>query len=259
VLHASGGIKSLNDKPAMPFAVRAGAAYQERTVTLLPDDTVFVFSDGVTEAMNVVEELYGNDRLEAGLRAASSLTPEEMVRAIKAQVDAFSGEAPKFDDVTMLALRWQPAGPLPETTRVVIRNDIAELAALSTAMERVGAKHGIPEKSLFQLQIVLDEVVTNVIKYAWPEAGAHEIQIRITVRDDGVEVEIIDDGRKFDPREAPQRESPLPGQRPRPGGLGVQLTKQLVDRIGYTRIGNRNHTTLTKRCAFGAGRSEEKP
>jgi sigma-B regulation protein RsbU (phosphoserine phosphatase) len=94
----------------MPLAVRAGAAYQERTVTLLRDDTVFVFSDGVTEATNTADELYGSDRLQADLCAASALTPEDIVRAIKAKVDVFTGEAPQFDDVTMLALRWQPAG-----------------------------------------------------------------------------------------------------------------------------------------------------
>jgi sigma-B regulation protein RsbU (phosphoserine phosphatase) len=108
-LHASGCIEPINGKPAMPLAVRAVAAYHERTVTLLPDDTVFVFSDGVTEAMNVEDELYGNERLHADLRAASALTPEEMVRAIKVKVDVFTGEAPKSDDVTMLALRWRPA------------------------------------------------------------------------------------------------------------------------------------------------------
>jgi phosphoserine phosphatase RsbU/P len=116
VLHASGSIESVGDKPAMPLAVRAGAAYQERTVTLLPGDTVFVFSDGVTEAMNVADELYGNDRLQADLRAASALTPEEIVRAIKVQVDAFTEGALKFDDVTMLALRWQPEGSRLQTS-----------------------------------------------------------------------------------------------------------------------------------------------
>jgi sigma-B regulation protein RsbU (phosphoserine phosphatase) len=110
VLHASGSIEPVNDKPAMPLAVRAGATYQERTVTLLPDDTVFVFSDGVTEAMNAADELYGNTRLHADLCVASAFRPEEMVGAIKAKVDLFTGDAPKFDDVTMLALRWQPAG-----------------------------------------------------------------------------------------------------------------------------------------------------
>jgi serine/threonine-protein kinase RsbW len=141
--------------------------------------------------------------------------------------------------------------PLPQTTHIVIRNNIADLAALTTAMERVGVEQGMPERSLFQLQVALDEIVSNVIKYAWPEAGAHDIGIRITARDDGVEVEIIDDGRMFDPRDAPKRDKPLLGQRPQPGGVGVQMTEQLVDRIDYARIGNCNHTTLTKLCALG--------
>jgi serine/threonine-protein kinase RsbW len=148
--------------------------------------------------------------------------------------------------------------PLPQTTHIVIRNDVAGLAALTSAMEHVGTEHGMPEKSLYQLQIALDEMVSNVIKYAWPEGGAHDIEIRITARDDGIEVEIIDDGRIFDPRDAPKRDQPLPGQRPQPGGVGVQMTKQLVDRIGYARTGNRNHTTLTKLCALGPAASGRK-
>ena len=141
--------------------------------------------------------------------------------------------------------------PLPQTAHIVIRNDVADLAALTTAMERMGAEHGMPERSLFQLQVAVDEIVSNVIKYAWPGADAHDIEIRITARHDGVEVEIIDDGRMFDPRDAPKRDKTLPGQRPRPGGVGVQMTTQLVDRIDYARIGNRNHTTLTKFCTLG--------
>jgi serine/threonine-protein kinase RsbW len=140
---------------------------------------------------------------------------------------------------------------LPQTTHIVIRNNVADLAAVTEAMERVGAEYQMPENLLFQLQIALDEMVSNVIKYAWPEVGEHEIEIRITVRSDAVEVEIIDDGRMFDPRDAPRCDKPLPSQRLRPGGRGVKITKQLVDRIDYARIGNRNHTTLTKLCALG--------
>jgi len=109
LLRASGCSEPLNDKPAMPLAVRTAAAYAERTVTLMPDDSVLVFSDGVTEAMNSADELYGNARLQAVLRTASALSPAELVHTIKAKVDLFRGDAPQYDDVTMLALRWQPA------------------------------------------------------------------------------------------------------------------------------------------------------
>jgi serine/threonine-protein kinase RsbW len=147
---------------------------------------------------------------------------------------------------------------LPQTTHIVIRNNVADLADVTTAMERVGAESRIPQNLLFQLQIVLDEMVSNVIKYAWPEGGLHEIEISITVRSDRIEVEIIDDGRMFDPRDAPQRDKPSPGKRLRPGGLGVQIAKQLVDRIDYARIGNRNRTTVTKLCSLEGSASVRK-
>jgi sigma-B regulation protein RsbU (phosphoserine phosphatase) len=116
VLHTSGSIEAVNDKPAMPLGVRAGAVYQERTVALRPDDTVFVFSDGVTEAMNAAGEFYGNERLQSDLCAASVLTPGEIVGAIKAKLNLFAGDGPKSDDVTMLALRWQPAAARLQTS-----------------------------------------------------------------------------------------------------------------------------------------------
>jgi sigma-B regulation protein RsbU (phosphoserine phosphatase) len=110
LLRASGEIERIAGKPEMPLGVRAGA-YQDRAVDLLPGDTVLVFSDGVVEAMNVAEELYGGERLKTDLRAVAALAPEDIARSVKRQVDAFTGEAPKADDVTILALRWQPARP----------------------------------------------------------------------------------------------------------------------------------------------------
>lgn len=108
LLRASGTVEAVEGRPEMPLAVRAAATFQDRTVNLLPGDAVFVCSDGVIEAMDPANELYGGERLTADLRAAAMFTPEEIVRSVKTGVDAFTGAAPKADDVTMLALRWQP-------------------------------------------------------------------------------------------------------------------------------------------------------
>ncbi|MGZ5890622.1 MAG: PP2C family protein-serine/threonine phosphatase, partial [Hyphomicrobium sp.] len=109
LLRVSGVVEQIDGKPEVPLAVRLGKVYQDRTVILQPGDVIFVYSDGVIEAMNAAQEFYGNDRLESDLRVVSNLTPEEMVHLVKMRVDAFTGEAAKADDVTMLALRWQPA------------------------------------------------------------------------------------------------------------------------------------------------------
>jgi len=109
ILRGSGEIEQTTGRPEAPLAVRPGSSYQNRTLTLQPGDGVFVCTDGVIEAMSETEEFYSSARLEADLRASCTRTPEEMVRAIKDRIDAFTGQALKADDVTMLALRWMPA------------------------------------------------------------------------------------------------------------------------------------------------------
>jgi sigma-B regulation protein RsbU (phosphoserine phosphatase) len=108
LLRAEGSLQKIDGKPQTPLAVRAGTRYQNRVVTLEHGDALFACTDGVIEAMNGAGELYSPERLEIQLRAAVDAAPETMVHAIKLNVDAFTGGAPKADDVTMLAVRRPP-------------------------------------------------------------------------------------------------------------------------------------------------------
>jgi anti-sigma regulatory factor (Ser/Thr protein kinase) len=140
---------------------------------------------------------------------------------------------------------------LKKSVEVVIRNEPSQMAVASRTLDRLAAELGIPAKPLAQLQVALDEIVSNVMKYAWPEEGTHELLVRFDVGDDSVEIHVIDDGQAYDPRQSPLREPPPAGQRPRPGGLGIQMVRQLVDGFDYTRDDGCNHTILTKRYAVG--------
>ena len=138
---------------------------------------------------------------------------------------------------------------MPQSTarsvEIVIRNDLMELATLRDGLEQIGAELGIPGKPLMQLQVALDEIASNVIKYGWPDGGNHKLCVRISGQQDRIEVEIVDDGREFDPRLAPPSEPQKAGRR-QPGGLGIHLVRQLVDRLDYERVGGRNRTVMTK-------------
>ena len=142
------------------------------------------------------------------------------------------------------------------TVRIAIPNELAALPVASETLNRFGADNGVPHNALVQLQVALDEIVSNVIKYAWPEGGPHELTICLTAHSDAVEIEVVDDGQPFDPLSAP---SPMPlskGRRPRPGGVGIHMTRQLTDGIEYVRSNGENHIILTKRFDGGMPRSE---
>ena len=109
LLSAGGKTTQIEAKPGMPLGVRHNAQYQTRTLALKPGDALFVCSDGVFEALNDQGDLFSIERLSRLLGQASASEPLEMVRVIREAVEAFTGSAPRTDDVTALALRWQPA------------------------------------------------------------------------------------------------------------------------------------------------------
>ena len=92
---------------------------------------------------------------------------------------------------------------MTHTVDVRIRNDISDVAIVRDTLDILARDCGITVRALAQLQVALDEVVSNVIKYSWDDGGQHEFLVRITVRPDRVDLEIFDDGREFDPATAP--------------------------------------------------------
>jgi anti-sigma regulatory factor (Ser/Thr protein kinase) len=131
---------------------------------------------------------------------------------------------------------------------VTIRNEIGDLAILGEALRRFCAEHAVGRRTLMQLHVTLDEIVSNIIKYAWPEGGAHELSVRMSAAANVIRIEVIDDGRAFDPRTAPEPRPHVSRRRAGPGGIGIHLVRQLVDEIAYDRADNRNHVVVTKRC-----------
>src|SRR5215472_8441257 len=135
------------------------------------------------------------------------------------------------------------------TVHITIPNELAALQVASETLKRFGADNGVPHRALVQLQVALDEIVSNIIKYAWPEGGPHKLTICLTTRGGAVEIEIVDDGQAFNPLSVPSP-APVPrGHRPRPGGVGIHMAKNLIDGIEYARSNGQNRITLTKRYA----------
>ena len=90
----------------LPLAAMEGLSFKGSEFTLNPGDNLYIYTDGVAEATNTRDELYGTDRMIDALNHTEGMSAEEILRAMKKSVDDFTGDAPQFDDITMLALKY---------------------------------------------------------------------------------------------------------------------------------------------------------
>lgn len=97
-------------RPGFVLAGMEGMKYRAGSITLEPGDKIFQYTDGVPEATNANNELYGMERLEKVLNRNKTKTPADILPAIKQDIDAFVGDAPQFDDITMLCLEYKKKG-----------------------------------------------------------------------------------------------------------------------------------------------------
>ena len=107
ICKAGGNFEPYKIRAAFVLAGMEGMKYRAGSMMLEPGDKIFQYTDGVTEATNIHNELYGMERLGAILNKAKNGTPHEILPAVKKDIDEFVGEAPQFDDITMLCLEYK--------------------------------------------------------------------------------------------------------------------------------------------------------
>ncbi len=111
VMEARGQFELLKDRHGLVIGGMDGVRYREYEVQLQPGAKFFVYTDGVAEATNAKEELFGTDRMIDALRTRQNGTPEDVLDGVKQAVQEFVGSAPQFDDLTMLCIQYN--GPQP--------------------------------------------------------------------------------------------------------------------------------------------------
>jgi anti-sigma regulatory factor (Ser/Thr protein kinase) len=132
-----------------------------------------------------------------------------------------------------------------------IANDIAALGPASERLRAYLEECGAPGEASFLADLVVEELVSNTIKYGYEDAGAHCVHVDVFYADDLLTIEVRDDGRPFDPLEAATPDFALPAEERPIGGLGIHLVRQMTDDLRYERRGHENVVTATKRFVIG--------
>ena len=130
--------------------------------------------------------------------------------------------------------------------KLVIKNDISEINKLAFFIEELGEEFGLTPNMVFNLNLVLEEAVSNVILYAYPKETQQEIVLTANKSDKNLIFVLSDTGKEFDPTQAPDADVTLSAEERQIGGLGIFLFRQIMDEVKYQRIDGKNTLTLIK-------------
>lgn len=132
---------------------------------------------------------------------------------------------------------------------LTITNQIAQLEILANTLDSISEEWGIPMNTSLSLNLVLEELVTNIIFYGYEDKDEHQIVIHLSYDDRSFQIVIEDDAREFNPFTRAEPDLDADVENRSIGGLGIHFVRQIMDTFTYTRKENKNIVTLTKNIA----------
>lgn len=130
--------------------------------------------------------------------------------------------------------------------KLILKNEIAEINTLASFIEELGDELGLAPDLVFNLNLVLEEAVSNVILYAYSKKEHQEINLTVKKTDNDLIFVLTDSGKEFDPTLAPDADITLSAEERQIGGLGIFLIRQIMNKVEYQRIDGKNVLTLGK-------------
>ena len=241
------GFKMLKAPAGFVLAGMEGIKYKKNTLKLEAGDKLFLYTDGVTEATNIRNELYGEDRLMSFLTKNEAMDAGEILPRLKADIDAFCEGAPQFDDITMMAFEYHGCKAWEET-----REFDGKLDALPQVMgfvEEELEKAECPMKTMFGITVVIEEMFTNIAKYAYRGVEDGKALVRFSFNPASREAvfEFTDNGPYFNPLEREDPDITLSADDREIGGLGILISKKTMDSMEYRREDEKNILTMMKK------------
>ena len=235
----------------LPLGVSEREAYENISAEFEPGDLFFFYSDGVTDARAADGEFFGVDSLTEYIRANAHLAPEDLIEQVCRTITGFTGSEPLADDVTCVAVKIKEPSveeaAAEASAALEMSSDLANLARVRDFVRAFcmqDAQPPLDEDDTHQLELAVDEAVSNITKHAYMGQPDQRIQIQAEAFPDRIVISMKHWGRSFDPDSVPPPS--LDGRRE--DGYGSDLMADCVDEVSYPEDENGMRSTrLVKR------------
>ena len=245
---ADGSFEYLKTRAGFVLAGMEGVRYRASELTFGQGDRLFLYTDGVTEATNTENKLYGESRLAEYMNENSKVKADDLLPMLKANIDEFVGEAPQFDDITMLMFDYKPKKGGVEMTEKVFPAKIDALEDVLYFVDGTLEGYECPMKLQTSISVAIEEVFVNVAHYAYGE-GEGDVSISIAFDGDSrlATFRMADKGIPFDPLNKPDPDITLSAEQREIGGLGIYIVKKTMDTVTYTYENGENILIMKKK------------
>jgi serine phosphatase RsbU (regulator of sigma subunit) len=237
----NGQAELLNTEPSLLLGVEMNARYTANELTLTSGDTLFLYTDGLTEAENIRKELFGERRALETAATSGTLTASEQMERMHQAVHTFVDGAEQSDDLTMLVIRF-----MGSDNTLCMSNDIEELNKLEPFLNGIFEREHLDMSMLPQIDLALEEAVTNIIMYAYPEGEKGTAELTVEVADGQISATLIDSGTPFNPLQQQEANLDVSLEERKIGGLGIHLIKEIMDVVEYAYEDGRNVLKMKK-------------
>ena len=227
-------------------ATMPGIRFREHSFELNPGDTLFVYTDGVTEATNANNVLFGTDRLLAALNCDLEAEPKEQLAVVKREIDEFVGDAPQFDDITMMCLHYE--GPEKKNMKeLTIEAEVDNLNEVLAFVDEQLEQLNCAMKVQMQIDVAVEEIFVNIANYAYvPGKGSATICVEWETEPRTVSITFADRGMPYDPLQKEDPDISLSAEDREIGGLGIYMVKKSMDEVTYEYRDGQNILRIRK-------------
>gem|GEM_PF-913827 len=215
--------------------------YYEKEITKLKDrDRILLFTDGVSEAINENNQLYGRERIVETLNSRK-LNENEVIDVLKDDVYKFIGKASQSDDITIFSLEFK------QSEQLIFKDDF-KLSYVDQINDMILKNLDfISPKCSSEISIIIDEIYSNIYNYGLKNKVNGFLKVIKTCDDKSLTMYFIDNGVKFNPLESKAPSTSLSAEERPIGGLGIMIAKSLADDISYSYDDGYNILSITKK------------
>ena len=240
-------IKPLPVYANLPLGVMDHYLYKSQELVLSPEETVFLYTDGLNEAMNVKHEQFGTKRIESMLTGHLAASTKEIIEKMLDSVRHFTQEAEQSDDLTMLAVKYSPkAKEIILRQSLKLKNNVSGITQLNAFVKAANDSMHLDAGLSKKIVLAVEEAAVNIMQYAYPSDMEGELTVNIEADDTTLKFILIDSGAEFDPTTVSHADTTLSVDERPIGGLGILLVRNLMDSINYERNNGKNILTLKK-------------